>query len=251
MTSEPHSPNPKGNGRRKGPWSQREIEKLKLKFGLVPLQRLSQELNRSVDSIRRMVHRVFDGPPRTGPWTAEEVLRLKEYIGAAQTEDIARIFRRTPQEIRRKVEELESRIRPSAWTSEDIQQFKRLYGNRSDTDLAVIFAHPVEEIQALARELCLAKDKAFLKRTGQERTTRMPRWTPEEIQELRRLYPTHSNLEIAQALGRTQKSVVSKAHDLGLRKSPERLRRMGEENVRRRYRGRRGRTGQEEAEAGA
>ena len=46
-----------------------------------------------------------------------------------------------------------------------------------------------------------------------------------------------SNLELARTLGRSVKSVVSKAHNLGLKKDRERLRQMGRENVRLRYDG--------------
>ena len=52
---------------------------------------------------------------------------------------------------------------------------------------------------------------------------------------LRRDYPVKSNLELARDLGRSVKSVVSKAHHMGLKKSSERLRNMGRENVSLRY----------------
>ena len=63
----------------------------------------------------------------------------------------------------------------------------------------------------------------------------MPRWSLDDIGVLREMYSGHSNLDIAKRLNRTVKSVVSKAHDLGLKKSEERLRVMGRENVRVRY----------------
>ena len=63
----------------------------------------------------------------------------------------------------------------------------------------------------------------------------MPRWKKDELQLLRERYPAHSNLSIAQDLNRSVKSVVSKAHNLGLKKDPARLREMGRENVSLRY----------------
>jgi hypothetical protein len=63
----------------------------------------------------------------------------------------------------------------------------------------------------------------------------MPRWRNDELELLRRDYPVQSNLELARRLGRSVKSVVSKAHHLGLKKSSERLRSMGRENVSLRY----------------
>ena len=75
----------------------------------------------------------------------------------------------------------------------------------------------------------------FLRKLQGEAATKMPRWTQEELDLLKREYATQSNLEIAQRLGRSVKSVVSKAHHLGLKKSTERLRDMGRENVSLRY----------------
>jgi hypothetical protein len=63
----------------------------------------------------------------------------------------------------------------------------------------------------------------------------MPRWDSEAIEKLRQIYPTTPNLEIARQLQRSVKSVVSKAHNLGLKKEAERLREMGRENVSLRY----------------
>ena len=63
----------------------------------------------------------------------------------------------------------------------------------------------------------------------------MPRWRPEELELLRKKYDTESNLEISKKLGRSVKSVVSKAHHLGLKKSDDRLREMGRANVSVRY----------------
>lgn len=63
----------------------------------------------------------------------------------------------------------------------------------------------------------------------------MPRWTPERIKLLRKLYPSRPSLEVAQELGVSVKAVTSKASRLGLRKTPARLKRMGKESVRTRH----------------
>lgn len=62
-----------------------------------------------------------------------------------------------------------------------------------------------------------------------------PRWTRSEISILKRLYRTHSNAEIAKLLGRKVSSVVFKAHRLRLSKGIRRLREMGRENIKRRW----------------
>ncbi len=224
-----------GNGRRKGPWAHGEIERLKRLYGLRPDQQIARELSRSVESVRRMARRVFAGPPRTGPWSAEEVQQLKDYIGASPPETIAMILRRTVSEVEHKIEELRRNRHSGPWSSADLHTLKRLYGTRTNEDLAVILGRTVSEIEEAARSLALAKDKGFRRRRGDGKPVRMPRWTAEEVELLRDLYPDTPNLEIARRLGRTVKAVVSKANDLGLKKSEKRLRQMGKENVRIRY----------------
>ncbi len=121
-------------------------------------------------------------------------------------------------------------------SADETVRFKRLYGTRTDEDLSIVFGRQLESIRAVADTLCLSKDKAFLRRaTGGSAKTRMPRWTGEELDLLRELYPVHSNLEIAQRLGRSVKSVVSKAHNMGLKKDKVRLQQMGRQNVRLRH----------------
>lgn len=171
-----------------------------------------------------------------GPWTEEEVDKLRRYLGAANDETIARILGRTAPEVAERIRELRRVQREAPWTQEELSEFKKLYGTRRDEDLVVIFGRPVEAIRDQATELRLAKDKAFLRKVRGTSATVMPRWSDAEILILEEMYQTESNLDIAQRLDRSVKSVVSKAHNLGLKKSVERLQEMGRENVSLRYR---------------
>ena len=65
------------------------------------------------------------------------------------------------------------------------------------------------------------------------------RWTAAEKEILRRLYRTRSNAYIAQLLGRSASAVTFQGHRLGLSKGIRRLKHMGRENVRKRWRRRR------------
>lgn len=112
-----------------------------------------------------------------------------------------------------------------AWTPDDIVVLRRNYGSKNATWLSSTLDRTTEDVEAKADELRLAKDKLRFK------GTRMPRWTAAEIDVLRKRYPTRANLEIASELGRSVKSVVSKAHALSLRKDEQRLIEMGKSNV--------------------
>ncbi len=205
-------------------------------YGLRPDDYIAKELNRPKASIQRMAETLFPPIERAGPWTDAEVDRMKRYLGVCDVEVIARIFGRALADIRAKIAELDENKVDREWTHEEIADLKRLYGTRTDEDIARIFQRPRSSISDKATELCLAKDKAFVRKiSGDEVTTRMPRWTKKEIEMLKEMYPVHSNLEIAQLLNRSVKSVVSKAHNIGLKKDPQRLQEMGRQNVSLRY----------------
>jgi hypothetical protein len=221
---------------RRGRWSQAEIARLKELYGLRDDKAIARELNRPVASVRKMAESLFRKAPRTGPWTSREVQELKRYLGATTTEVIARVLGRTVDEVQQQVIELGRIQQTGRWTQKEIAEFKRLYGTRTDEDIALIFGRSVESVKRLGARYCLAKDKAFVRKLTGSSATRMPRWSEDEIQKLKSLYSHHSNLEIAQSLNRSVKSVVSKAHNLGLKKEVERLQQMGRENVSLRYR---------------
>ncbi len=230
----------RGEGRssklRKGRWSKVELARLRDLWGRRPDRVIARELQRSVENVRKTAAALFRNlPRRTGPWTAAEVQRLRESVGVAPAEVVAQALGRTADDVRRQLEAMAEVQRTGRWTREEQHELKRLYGRRSDEDLARVFGRPPESIRRQAARLCLAKDKAFLKALNGAGATRMPRWTEEELDRLRELYPDHSNLDIATELNRSVKSVVSKAHHLGLRKHPERLKEMGRQNVGLRY----------------
>jgi len=221
---------------KRGRWSQAEQARLKELYGLRDEGAIARELNRPVASVRKMADRLFSGEARQGPWVANEVLRLKKYLGASPVEVIARILGREAREVQQRIIELGRIQRDGTWTREEIGELKRIYGTRTDEDLARIFERPMQEIVEVSQKYALSKDKAFVRKLNGEASTRMPRWKPAELEILRKEYPVTANLALARKLERSVKSVVSKAHNLGLRKSSERLRDMGRENVSLRYR---------------
>jgi len=121
------------------------------------------------------------------------------------------------------------------WSYEEIKKLRRLYGSNSDEDIAALLGRTVEDVFAKAKEECLAKDKVYLKKLGDEYRAKMPRWGDEEVKVLREMYGNHSNLEIAKRLSRTVSAVVHKARKLKLRKHKRYLRKMGKFYIARRW----------------
>ena len=221
---------------KRGRWSRAERARLKELFGVREEAAIARDLMRPVPGVRRMAEKLLAPKAQSGPWTAREVLELKRYLGCTTTRVIARVLGRRVEEVEGKLYELARVRKRAAWRREEIAEFKRIYGTRTDDDLARIFGRSAAQVRELAREHALCKDKAFLRRLNAEVATPMPRWTAAQLEWIRREYPERSNLELARMLGRSAKSIVSKAHRLGLKKTSERKRLMGMENADRRYR---------------
>jgi hypothetical protein len=226
---------------KRGKWSAAELLQLRERYASVGEDRLARQLRRSVESVRVTAERIFSSAARRkGSWTGDDLWQLKLLVGAHPVERIALVLRRTSADVQEQIERLRASQRVRPWNRTDLSLLKRLYGSRRDEDLAIALARPEVSIRAKAEELCLRKDKAFLRRMAESgHRTSMPRWTKEDLAALRALYPDRGNVEIAKILGRSVKSVVSKAHGLGLRKSDVRLREMGKANIALRYSGRR------------
>lgn len=111
----------------------------------------------------------------------------------------------------------------------DRKEFKKRYSGQTDEKVAEHFGVPLEDVQQLAVELALGKDKRKLT------IPPMARWSAEEVALLQELYPNHSNVEIAQRLGRSTKAVISRSFQLMLCKSPEYLAEMGKRNISNRW----------------
>jgi hypothetical protein len=219
---------------KRGRWAKSDEARLRDLFGLRDDQAIARELNRSVASVRRMAKRIFPAEMRSGPWTANEILELKRYLGASTPEVIARVMGRSVQEITAQIVELGRIRRQDDWTREEVAEFKRIFGTHRRRPRVHLRAQrggdrpPAPPAQA-------SKDKRFVRKLNGAASTRMPRWKAEELAILRESYPTEPNIALAHRLGRSVKSVVSKAHQLGLGKTSERLREMGRQNVSVRY----------------
>jgi hypothetical protein len=222
-----------------GQWAQPDIGSLTRMYGSVKLTEIARKIGRPLASVNKMVAKLFPESTEKSntPWGALDVARLKKLYGSVGTVDQwARILKRPVSEIERKIKSFETEVQERPWTRESLAAIKKFYGSRTNIDLELILGMPAKQIEEKAAELSMAKDKKFSSSTiGTSTGTRMPRWTAEDVETLKRMHGTASNSEIAQHLGRTTKSITSKANSLGLYKTAEHLRQMGRDNVDWRY----------------
>lgn len=109
---------------------------------------------------------------------------------------------------------------------DQIKVLKRKYGRADNESLAQELGLTVDVLVQAASDYALAKDKRSFKGNP------MPRWKAEEVEQLKLLYPETANIEIARIMGRSEKSILAKAHRLNLKKTTERLSARSRENVR-------------------
>jgi len=234
-----------GRPLRRGNWSVQELERLRQ---LLPRRGVGDTtllLRRSTASVWKKALEILRVPPRRGAWTGSDDERLRESWGCIEPRLLGPMLGRPPAEVVRRAQELRDSPRSGEWSRAETQQLKDLYGTRYDDDLEVALQRTRPEIEAMARRLCLAKDKRFAAlvqgRPGAGQggdaplRQKMPRWTATEVAMLRGIYGDLDNLTVAKRLGRTVTSVANKANQLGLQKSPRLLAAIGRTNVGLRY----------------
>ncbi len=106
------------------------------------------------------------------------------------------------------------------WSKEDIKILKKYFPHMSTQKMAESLGRATDSVGSKANELGLKKTEKYHR---EERNL----WSQSDIKLLMKLYPKSSNQEIAEKVGRTIKSVITKASNLRLHKenlwSPEKI----------------------------
>ncbi|MCA8952208.1 MAG: hypothetical protein KDE27_22045 [Planctomycetes bacterium] len=228
-----------GRALRRGNWSVQELERLRDLLPRRGVRGAATLLRRSPASVYRKALEIMRSPPRRGAWSRRDDRLLRDAWGVLDQRLLAAILGRSVAQVGARAEAIRGELGSGPWSQRERNRLKQFFGTRSDVDLEVCLQRPRDQIAAMARELCLAKDKRFSaaarRRAGADRGAAMPRWSSAEVATLRTLYVRHDNLEIARRLGRTVASVANKASQLGLRKGADVLASIGRANVRARY----------------
>lgn len=222
---------------RRGRWTALELALLVELLPERSLEDISVRLRRPVETVRAAIRRVCERPmdasaPRE-TLLDEELERLQRVLLLHSDDDAPWVVGRTHASIRSILNELRRQRRGEPFSAPEQRLLRERYGRHADFDLARVLGRDADEIAVEAARLCLGKDR----RTELPRPARMPRWTEEEVELLRREFSIRATREIARQLGRTTQSVSSKAKQLGLRKSVDRLRSAGRGAAVTRHRG--------------
>ena len=211
---------------RRGRWSTEEVARLRELYGHRTDASIGRELGRTAQAVRRTADTLFEGQElRTDPWTEADLELLRECLGASDLTALCRVLARGQQDVQDKIAELAQLRRSRPFTLEEVALFKRIYGSRTDEDLAIVFGRPAADIAALGARLCLAKDKASCRKAG-KLASKMPRWSGEELDVLRELYP-HPEPRDRQASGALGQERRQQGPRPGLEEEPRSLARDG------------------------
>jgi hypothetical protein len=103
------------------------------------------------------------------------------------------------------------------WTEAEVSRLTRLYPITPDKDLSIQFSRSVWGIKGKARQLGLKRDYSG----GYQRQYPLScsRWSTEEMSLLMELFPSTTNEQIAEKIGRTIDAIANKARKMGLRKT--------------------------------
>ncbi len=228
---------------RRGNWAVQELERLRQLLPRRGVEQTSSLLRRSEASVLRKAMELLRVPARRGDWTESDDIRLRDSWGAVDPRLLGPMLGRPVAEVKRRSAQLRDRLHSGRWTRAEIHLLKDLYGTRRDQDLVICLLRPQSDLTAMARRLCLAKDKRFAASVARDGGVAaaaavrppMPRWTAAQIERLEALYADHDNLTVAREIGRSVTSVANKANQMGLKKSPRLLTEIGRSNVAMRY----------------
>lgn len=218
---------------RRGRWSRADLWEFESLFGTRPLSEIARRMRRPLATLQKLASTRFPLVQHATVWTLEHEERFTELFGAID-DDLETVARALRVSVARAAEERDARLRGRSarpWTSEDDAFLKAHYSSRTTFALSVVLSRFEPDIEARAAHFALSKSKTFVARLRGPASTLMPRWTEAQIARLRERYADAPNLELARELRKSIKSVISKAHHLGLKKSAGRLAQMGAENV--------------------
>jgi hypothetical protein len=201
---------------RSGSWSSMERMTLRALLPETPLLHIARQIGRSEEVVARQIE-TMASPRRGDPFSPDDDDYLRRGFGALELRLLALLMGRTQTELRQRARQLRSKKRRGRWSADDLVRLKAWYATRRDRDLEVSFSRAAADIRRKAQDLGLGRDKAVAAARGE--TTRMPRWSEQELAELARLYPRLPNVEVARRLGRSVTSVATQGRRLGLAKS--------------------------------
>lgn len=207
---------------RDGEWTKEEERILLEEYSTCEsLDSLANRLNKSVNELKNKVQalrRKGIDVRRDNKWTEEEKQLLIKIYQTATKEELEKAIGRTYEAIITQVAKI-NKTRPEGkkisrteleWSGEEDQYIFDNFSEMSPKEMATVLNRSAGAIHNRIQELRKMGhgDKLVLKKT---------KWTQEELDFIVANYDKMTNIEIGKRLGRPNKSVTTKAQELGLK----------------------------------
>lgn len=190
----------------------KQIKYIKDNWGEIPATEIARNLKISIDILNRYKKKL--NLPNTGQqkkWTEEKISKLRKDAKTKTRNELAKKYKTTPAQIsviarKNNIKLIDSKI---VWTNELVRELEKLI----DQGL---------EISEISKEMDM---KAYLirqqirKMKGDEfvnPSSKVMRWTDDEVNKLISLSKTYTTEEIAEMLNKTERQVHNKAIKLGI-----------------------------------
>ena len=103
------------------------------------------------------------------------------------------------------------------WSEKEVQMLHDLYPEMSNAAIAKKLKRPKASVDKKGFDYNLKKSKDYRREVAKKNNSfRKNSWKKEEIQQLKKLYKSHTYKELADILKRNPQSIQSKATKLGL-----------------------------------
>ncbi|MBS1914041.1 MAG: hypothetical protein JST22_18785 [Bacteroidetes bacterium] len=191
-------------------WTRREEAMLKLQYPKLSAEELAHKLKRSTAAVKSKLRLQGLLEPVVEHWTHDDLAYLHAHYDKMSYAEIAEELGRTENAIMMKVQQqglARSLVRP---TEEQKNYIVQRMGTVHYTELARELGLPISAVQRVARN-----------NGHRARPTSRP-WTEEDDAELRRLFPTMTNEQLAEQLNRTALAVTMHCQAIGLLRRPRR-----------------------------
>lgn len=161
------------------------------------------------------------------PWTRHEMRCLRRCYMQTPTADLARELGRSTDAVATMAHQLGLRKLAACrkWTAREISLLRAQYANTSGLELAAKLDRKTHEIYTKSKALNLHKNRSFKSRFMKQQIAKNgplygSRWTPDQTERLRQLYPDRPTKDVAAAVGHPKMSCYGMARRLGLKKNP-------------------------------
>lgn len=186
------------------PWAPKEEALLRMRYPRVSPAELARVLRRSLASVRGKLFQMGLTGAKPAGWTPDEIAYLRSHYGRVSNPELAAELGRSTEAVGLKAGRLGLRRPLTRLDEESRRAILRGLGRDPYTELARDHGVSVTTVQTLAHA-----------HGYRARPTSRP-WRAEEDAELRRWFPTETNVQLAERLTRTPAAIAQRATALGL-----------------------------------